>query len=1714
MSGKEIKKLQKTRESIRIKLEIFVKYVNSVFDEVTRENQDVPLIELNARLNNSEKILDQFEENQLQLESLLEDISDSEIEYRVDFENLFYSCVAKARQLLQISANVVQSTSNIHESDNSGIKLPTMQLPKFNGSYENWTDFYDSFDSIIVKNTNISAIQKFHYLKSCLSGSAEKIISSLQISASNFPIAWQLVCNRFSNKQLLIHNHIKSIFNLKPIREDSTCIRLLVDTLTSNLRSLESLGEPTEHWDSLIIYILLEKLDSDLVKDWDKESRGQSSRSLQDLLKFLQDRADTLEKFEVRSKILPNKFYNNKSKGTMSRSMMSKEVSRDVCAHCKGNHKIFVCNEFQRLNIHARGSQVKKLKLCFNCLYHGHQSANCKFGNCKKCGNKHHTLLHSSDESTSNSSKCTVSSEDIEFGLAQNASDHATKALSSNIFHNTSALLSTVVVQVRDSSGVARNCRALLDSGSQSNFVTLDFVSRLGLGKKPTNISVVGIANVSSNVKFTCNLTIYSLLSSFSTSLSCLIIPSICDQIPTKSIDISLLSIPTNIRLADPNFSVPSEIDLLIGVGHFWDLLCVGQVKLGPQRPILQNTKLGWIVSGPLSQKESSHVSSCNFAQNVDTCELSRFWEIEECQSAQILSKEELECEEHFRSTYQRDADGRFVVTIPLKNSVNQLGESRPIALKRFYNVERRLLKSSDIQKQYFSFVREYISLGHMSIKKDMDNSNQCYLPHHAVLKEDSLTTRLRVVFDGSCPTSSGISFNDLQLVGPVVQNDILSILLRFRQHSFVASADIEKMYRQILVHPSQRSLQQILWRFDPSEPLQTYLLNTVTYGTAAASFLSTRCILQLSHDCAESHPESSKIIANDFYVDDLLTGSDSVSDLIRRCHEVSDILSKGCFPLRKWVSNSPAVLEGLENCVSVPNRQFSFGSSENSKTLGLRWSPREDFLQYSILPISLPKTVTKRTILSGISQIFDPLGLLSATIIKVKVLMQRLWLEKLGWDQSVSLDIHSQWLCFRDQLQQLNDLKIPRHVILPLPRVVELHGFSDASESAYGAAIYLRSIDYQGKVATNLLCAKSKVAPLKKISVPRLELCGALILSRLSKKVIASLNLKFHNVYLWTDSTIVLGWINTSPHLLKTFVGNRVSEIQSNTEPANWRHVSSKDNPADLLSRGVEPTFIKSSFLWWHGPHFLSESSDTWPSFNVLDQEGLPELKKPTLSLLSVSSESLSFERFSNFNSLVRVIAYCLRFRHNCSKSRVFTSSAHLSLRELQNALTCIVKQVQRERFSAELRDLSHQKSVSFKSKIIALNPFIDEDGVIRVGGRIRNSNFSFDKKHPILLPAHHHITTILIRSEHVRFMHAGPQHLLSLIRQKFWPISGRSIARKVVRECIHCFRANPSQTNPIMGDLPSSRLSLSYPFAITGVDYSGPFMLKTRQGKKPSFYKAYVSLFICLSTKALHLELVTDLTSACFLAALKRFIARRGKPAQIQSDNGTNFVGCRNELRELGQFLKLNASHIVDSCTRNEIDWQFIPAHSPHFGGIWEAGVKSVKAHLKRVLCNAKLTYEDFSTVLTQIEGILNSRPLSPLSSDPSDILPITPAHFLIGRSMSSIPDANYADISVNRLTRFEHLQQLRQHFWMRWSLEYVSELQQRQKWKTNQCNIKIGTLVLIKDKNAPPLNWLLGRVERLHPGPDGVTRVVTLKTSNGYSRRAVNGICPLPL
>ncbi|XP_020296284.1 uncharacterized protein LOC109861165 [Pseudomyrmex gracilis] len=1680
-----------------------------------------------AQLEERKKRLDSCWSEYNQVQTRLEMLDEAEGEDRFAFEEAFYALSAKIRGLLSSpvrSADASLRPVTPHEPQESltHVRLPKLDLPSFSGKYDEWFPFFDVFNTVIHSNASLSKVQKFQYLRASLTNEAKNIVNSLEISNANYDVAWKLLKERYDNQRVIVQNHIKAIMELPLMNKENYAeLRQIADGAARHLHALQALKRPVDQWDDLLIHVLSSKLDPRTLREWQSSLTGTELPNLKQFFAFLTHQCQMLEATDKSSA-------SNVRSGsirTRSQSSSKQQAScvatvKSKCSYCQGEHSIYYCRGFLGLSVSQRISEARSRKMCLNCLRSSsHDSSKCTSGSCKVCQAKHNTLLHAT-ATPANSSDHGGDSGERPKAVSQVASPVTSV---SSLVGGSHVMLSTAIVYACDSQGSLTPCRALLDCGSQANFMSKSLANRLRLKPEYLNVSISGISGTAATSTQVVQVRIQSRLSSYTNSISCIVTDRVTERLPAFTLKRRALDLPRNLRLADPQFHVSSEVDLLLGADVFWDLLCVGQIKASNKHPTLQKTLLGWVIAGRFcGSTQSPHkVHSCHAAvTNVQLHEqLSRFWQLDHNfeQVTSYTINENL-CEQHFLRSVTRNPQGRFVVKLPIKEQVlHKLGGSYDIALKRLRSLERRFQRDTDLKDQYTQFIKEYLALGHMRLldSQPVDDSMSCYLPHHCVYKVTSQSRKLRVVFDASCKTSSGVSLNDALMVGPVVQQDLMSILIRFRSFRYVFTADIVKMYRQVLLDPSQTRLQRILWRDDPNDRVDAYELNTITYGTSSASYLATRCLLHLAEQHSSQFPVGANRVKRDFYMDDLLTGADSLSEAKLARDEIIGLLRLGLFELSKWASSCPELLEGLDD----QNRELVVIKGEtDSCILGIQWNQVTDTFHFSYELSSTGDVASKRMILSEIARLFDPLGLLGPVVVVAKIILQDLWQAGVQWDESAPQEIHTRWSGLKSQLTSLNQVQVPRGVKFRSdPHLVQLHGFCDASQRAYGACVYVRTRLGLNEWRSELLCSRSRVAPLKAVSLPRLELSAALLLARLVVKVGEALSLTSVQVFLWSDSTITLNWIASPSRRWTVFVANRVGEIQRLTEAKDWRHVASHSNPADHLSRGLDPHELSSASLWWHGPSFLQAEEEHWPDtgFQRL-KDGMPE-QRAVVATVAVIQDHVVNEllvRVSGLNRACRILAYCLRFL----KARRPTSPTRLvSHEEAAFALNVMCKTVQALAFPGEVGALTRGDNVNARSNILSLAPFVDEGGLLRVGGRLRNSGLQFDACHPVLLPRSHTLTLRIVEHEHLRNMHAGTQATMAAVRQRFWPLSLRSTTRRVIQRCVPCSKVKPRMSEAIMGALPAGRVTVSRPFSHCGVDYAGPVVLREGKRRNAKNHKAYVSVFVCFATRAVHLELVSDLTSDAFIGAFKRFISRRGRPSHMYSDNGTTFVGARGQLKELYSFYcnQQTQSDVERFLCEQEISWNFIPPNAPHFGGLWEAAVKSAKHHLARVVGKAHLTFEEMQTVLSEIEAILNSRPLTPLSADPNDLAYLSPGHFLVGTALNSFPCRDLNDVNENRLVRWQRVEQIRQHFWRRWSAEYLHSLQERHKWKNNKGpQLTPGQVVLVKQQNLAPLQWTLGRIQEVHPGPDGVARSATVKTAKGVFVRPLSRIAVLPL
>lgn len=1324
-------------------------------------------------------------------------------------------------------------------------------------------------------------------------------------------------------------------------------------------------------------------------------------------------------------------------------------------------------------------------------------------------------------------------------------------------------LMPTALVKIILNNKVIGMHRALSDTGATPNLIRLNLIKKWLAHTRPANFGVVGIADSTVRIKRKIELCIqpwFSDKESDKIKVTFWVLPASCGWsavYPDQNISPDAIEQKLSAPLANPYFWQSGEVPILLGIDVLAQIM-EGEVHRVGKRIVQQNTTFGHLIYGrtdssdkhaktnQLEQKQS--VLAIDFNQIDQTVQ--KFWQFEDLSLCTKKDAENELVESMFKKTHYREKSGRHVVTIPIQPNVNELGSSREAALRRFMLQEKKFERDATYKQKYIEFMDTMLELGHMREAKEQPKAGEMvyYIPHHGIMSGKSF----RVVFDASCKTKLGKSLNDIQFTGPKLQRDLFDILMRFRRHKIAFTADIKKMFRQIGVIEQQWNLQRIFWRSDPKAPLKEYQIVTVIYGLKSSPYLAVQAMLTGANEMRSQYPDAVQIIHDDFYMDDCASGAENEGRAVKVATELRTVLKRSKFELCEWRSNSQRFVNELQGNNETP---VSFDEADQTSILGLKWLPKTDQWTFAVKKVDESKPITKRTILSRITQLFDPEGFIAPLIVQAKLLVQQLWIAKLTWDQPVPIEIEKNWRSFWSSIKKVEQIRIPRWLGMETGVQVQLHGFADSSGHAMGCCVYLRAIDAKGNIMCNLVASKSRIAPLKEVTIPRKELAAATLLSQLMFKVRSSLELTHVPYFMWCDSTIALHWINKPLHALKLYVANRVKEILKNSQVQNWNHVRTKQNPADLVSRGLAAEELIASKLWWNGPKWLQCKQEQWPKpleipLDISIDDVQVELKvhavRPATEFMIFVEENGNsaaktvplIEYSQNIGEIKRVLAYVLRFiqiLRNRRITRVGKPMRKIKVDQLKKgqlrklidpptdeekrlASHVIFRQEQAKSYPREVKYLHEHKlpdcqsQFPEKSKILNLRPFMDSDGILRAGGRIGDSDLPYDTKYPVIIEHNTPLSKLLIRNAHNETRHGAVQSMIQYLRNSFWIPRVRSEAHAHYSKCTECKKYRNEFGKQLMANLPADRITKGYPFEATGVDYAGPFDLAEVYGRKTNLRKCWVSIFVCMKTRAVHIDIVKDLTSAAFINCYERFVSRRGPCLRLYSDNATTFVGANKELKAAFKawYTPQTFEHV-----RARTTWKFMKPGASHHGGIYEAAVKIAKHHIKRVMGAKHYVYDDFLTFLLKVEAILNSRPLYALSDDPSDVQAVTPGHALIGRPFVVPPPiaapkkSNYSVIRV----REEHDKML-QSFWKSWSTDYLSSLLPRKKWCKAVENIEVGQMVLVKDENLPPSKWLMGVVCEVLPSTDGFVRSVKIRTNNkAILTRAVQKLCLLP-
>ncbi|XP_013381171.1 uncharacterized protein LOC106152206 [Lingula anatina] len=1058
-----------------------------------------------------------------------------------------------------------------------------------------------------------------------------------------------------------------------------------------------------------------------------------------------------------------------------------------------------------------------------------------------------------------------------------------------------------------------------------------------------------------------------------------------------------------------------------------------------------------------------------------------------------------------WENTVSKEND-HYVLPIPWTEGVPNFPDNYLVALHRLKGLERRL-RRDDMFNRYDENMRKLLSEGYAEKvpEKEIDwrNESVWYIPHHCVTNP-SKPDKLRIVFDCACKCQ-GVSLNDQCLQGPDLTNTLIGILLRFRQFRYAIMADIECMYYQVIVPEKDRNALRFLWWENDS--LVHYRMRVHLFGgkwAGSASCFALRRTVQ-DHDVTDLVRGT---VQRNFYIDDMLKSVKTKEDALEVIVDVKRALRDGGFKLTKFVVNDSELLDVIaheDRAVEV--KELTHGV--HAKALGMMWEVDLDVFHYTF-KIDKGQEITRRNMLSVVASMYDPLGLIVPVVLHGKLLFQEATRLKLDWDDSIPHELSVAWIDWIQSLEELKDLKFMRCVIPEecSAGVSELHVFCDASQHAFGACAYVRSVNPDGKIHVALLASKGRLAPLKQVTIPRLELSACVTAVQLDSLVRRELDLDLMHTTYWSDSKVALGYISNESRRFKTFVANRVSLIRENSDPSQWRHVPGNVNPADVLSRGCDSCDIPKT--WREGPEFLKDHKSNWPAFEMVDISDDALIATCEFTDLSEVDDAADagairesildrlFQQFSSYYRLCKAVAWLLRFRDFLHTKVV--KRGQIRATELKEAELCIIKVVQKTAYSGEIRDLLKTGRVSKSSAIYKLSPIM-RDGVLVVGGRLVHS--FMECKQPPILPKDHVVSDLIVREFHGD-AHLGTEWTLSNIRRKFWIVGCRSIVKKVGKRCVVCKRLYSSPMIQKMADLPDVRCqSGGPPFDVVGVDLFGP--LKVKVGRAVA--KRYGCVFTCFKTRAVHIEVLDSLETDSFINGFIRFVARRGYPSKVYSDNATNLVGADAEMARC--LRQMDKAKVISEARRKGIDWVFNPPHASHFGGVWERMIRTIRKILMALLASpSSRSLSDYvlQTVMCECECIINGRPITRSSDDAFDLNALTPNHLLAIRGIHSLPWGDFHTADTYRKL-WRHAQYIVSQFWKRWTNEYLPLLQSRSKWQYAKENLKVGDLVLIVDASMPRGLWPLAIVESVKVGRDGLVRSASVRTNSSTFVRPIS-------
>ncbi|XP_043862794.1 uncharacterized protein LOC120457848 isoform X2 [Drosophila santomea] len=1651
-------------------------------------------------------------------------------------------------------------------------KLP--DLPIFGGQPEEWPIFSCAFVET-TRAYNCTDLENNQRLLKALKNEAREAVKALLIHPGNVSAVMEQLGFRFGRPEQLIRSQLNNVREVQPISEHNLAKIIPFATRVSNLAAFlqsakaeQHLGNPT------LMEELVAKLPMSKRVDWARHAATIAPfPTVVHFSAWLQEYANVVctvldvEGKEPRRRLLHASVNHNECDQQNDR--------HGGCPICGGQHGILNCREFIGASPQERWSNVKRHRLCFKCLRSGHTARSCYTqGECQinGCRREHHRLLHGADEERrplqqggfrrhegnqqpavsrrspardqernqqpavsrrspardqERNRQPAAPSNSLERGAPREAGTPMQRNLSC-VDAEGGRLLFRILPVTLYGAGREVDTYALLDEGSSVTMIDDELRKDLGVqgerrqlniqwfgGKatrEPTNVVSLKISGVGKPTRHVLK-NVYAV-----SNLS----------LPMQTLSRrDVQGVHRDARLPMKPYSNVAP-KLLIGLDHGHLGLPFRTRRFAREGPYAAATELGWVVFGPVSgQPTTPSPRSCLLAVSVDDAMekmVEDYFDMENFgvkHAPPVAASDDVRAQRILEDTTVK-VGRRYQTGLLWKDDHVVLPQSYEMAYRRLVNVEKKMKRNKPLAQEYDRIIKDYVSKGYarrlqpeeVAVRSD----RLWYLPHFGV-ENPNKPGKVRLVFDAAAKVG-GTSLNSELDKGPQHYKPLPAVLFHFREGAVGVCGDIKEMFHQVLIRPEDRCSQRFLWRDgDDERDPDVYEMNVMTFGAAcspsAAHYVKTMNALKYR----DSDPRAVKAITDYHYVDDYVDSFATESEAISVSTRVKEIHKDAGFELCKFSSSSPTVETALG-----PGRVKSVGWGEaEEKILGMRWQVATDDFRFNVEYHRVPSSVlsgdrvpTKREYLSLVMSTFDPLGFLCCLMVTAKLLLREIWRQKIQWDEPLPEELSKAFAIWRKKMDTVGQFRCPRHYFgRGAVRAVELHVFVDASQAAFAAVAYWRVTYEDDDVQVSFVSAKTKCAPMRTMTIPRLELQAAVLGTRLMNTVKEEHSVVITDLVLWTDSKTVLRWIGSTHRRYKQFVGNRVAEILESSKVSQWRWVPTADNAADDATRSQKGVDLSQESRWLRGPAFLRQPGASWPGPeegtervpDAPDEEEMP----CEFALVAADDFVIPFQRFSSFSRLVRTTAWVLRFARWCRKQRNELEEYGLTAAECKAAENLLVRQAQLESFPDEMRSAETGQDVARSSDIRGLVPYLDEDGILRAYGRIDAALcIPYSARRPVLLSHRHSLTDLIVRDFHARMKHQNVDATIAEIRTKFWVTKMRRMMRRVISSCNECKLQRARPMPPIMGPHPEDRLDAGgWPFKYTGLDYFGPLLVTVSRHKE----KRWVALFTCLTTRAIHLELAHDLSTDSCIIAIRNFVCRRGPVYRLRSDNGKNFVGADREARRFGDVFEMEK--LQSELSSRSIEWVFNCPANPSEGGVWERMVQCVKRVLRHTLKEVAPRDHVLESFLIEAENIVNSRPLTHLPVDADQEAPLTPNDLLKG--VANLPDTPGLDAelpkegSTRKQWRIARL--LRDRFWRRWVMEYLPTLVRREKWCRRTEPIHQGDMVFVCDPALARREWRKGIVEEIYSGADGVVRRAKVRVNdNGLSRTMMRPVSKL--